>query len=261
MPTIRASIIQVELKDTEDAASRFEKIETLLNHTRGSQLIVLPELWGVGYFAFDQYAAVGESLHGKTFNALCAKAMELDAYIMAGSIIERDAANRLYNTSLLIARDGTLLSSYRKVHLFGYESEESRFLVRGEKVEAVATPIGNIGMSICFDLRFPEFYRKQLDQGAELFLVAASWPQVRLEHWQVLARARALENQSFLAAANCAGMSRGNKLAGHSIIVDPTGKILAEAGEGAEVITADIDLSVVQRTRINFPSVHSRVLT
>ena len=148
------------------------------------------------------------------------------------------------------------MHTYRKVHLFGYGSREQELLTPGEHVGAH----GQLALSTCYDLRFPELFRIQVDDGSQLFLVAAAWPLARLEHWQLLLRARALENQSFVLACNAAGRQGEVELAGRSAVVDPWGTVLAEAGTGPQTLTLDVDPDVATRARKEFPALADRRL-
>jgi predicted amidohydrolase len=232
----------------------------LLDGARGSDLVLLPELWPCGYFAFERYADASEPRDGPIVRALAGKAREIGAYLCAGSIVEREG-DRLFNTSLLLDARGGIAASYRKMHLFGYRSEERRRLCRGDEVVVVPTPWGRAGLSICYDLRFPELYRRMVDQGAEFLLVTAAWPSARLEAWTLLCRARAMENQAFVFACNGAGINCGVNLGGHSLIVDPLGTVLAEAVDGEALLTIDIDPDAVRAARDDFPALRDRVLS
>ena len=226
---------------------------------RGADLVVLPEIWNVGYFAFDEYRERAEPLDGPTATRLAGLADEFDIHLHAGSIVEASGED-LYNTSLLFDPDGERIGTYRKIHLFGYESEESRILTPGARVETVETALGTVGLTTCYDLRFPELYRALCDAGAELFLVASAWPQQRLDHWTLFTRARAVEEQVFLAAANLTGENRGVELAGNSLVVDPWGVPRANAGSDEGVTLVDVDLGAVERTRNEFPALDDRRL-
>ena len=255
---MRVTSIQLEIKDRPKEET-LRHVLTLLDRARGSDLILLPELWPSGYFSFARYAAESEPLDGPTVRTLQDKTRELKAFLLAGSLVER-AGDRLFNTSLLLNTEGGLVARYRKIHLFGYQSEEPRLLTPGEEVVVAATPWGRAGLSICYDLRFPELYRRMVEQGAELFWVTAAWPAARVESWTVLARARALENQAFLFACNGAGVNRGVRIGGHSLLVDPLGKVLAEGANGEALVSAEVDLEAVRRIRSEFPALADRVL-
>jgi len=223
----------------------------------GVDLIVLPEIWNVGYFNFEEYASGAEPIDGPTMTRLQGLADELDVYLHTGSIVEGDGDD-LYNTSGLVSPEGELLDTYRKVHLFGYESEESQLLTPGERVVTIKTEIGTVGLTTCYDLRFPELYRAMVDRGAELLLITSAWPAARLEHWQLLNRVRAIESQTFLAAANLTGTNGGVDLAGQSVVVDPWGIPLANAGTSERTATASVDLDDVVEVRENFPILGDR---
>jgi predicted amidohydrolase len=252
---MRVALIQTEIDGSLPMADRVAGVADQVA-AADADLVLLPELWATGYFAFDDYAATAEPLDGPLVTALGAIARDAGVTLHAGSVVERDAAGRLYNTSLLFDSDGTLVQTYRKVHLFGYGSREQELLTPGEQVGAH----GPYALSTCYDLRFPELFRVQVDAGSRLFLVAAAWPLARLAHWQVLLRARALENQSFVLACNAAGRQGAVDLAGRSAVVDPWGTVVAEAGGGPETLTVEIDPELATRARKEFPALADRRL-
>jgi predicted amidohydrolase len=249
--------IQVEIKRRSKADS-LDHVFALLDRARGSDLILLPEMWPAGYFNFERYAVDSESVDGPLVQTLSDKARELKAFLHIGSFVEREGSN-LYNTSLLLDDRGTVIARYRKIHLFGYGSEESRLLRRGHEAVVVSTPWGVAGLSICYDLRFPELYRRLLDRGAEFFLVSAAWPQARVEAWRLFNKARALENLAYLFSCNCAGNEGESIYAGHSLLVDPHGNILAEGGDREEIVTAEVNLELGLGVRKQFPALQDRV--
>ena len=251
---IRVALVQLE-PQAGPKEERLAHALELIERARGANLILLPELWTIGYLRFERYRDESEPLEGLTIATLAAKAKELRAYILAGSIVEREE-ERNYNTSALLSPEGKLIAAYRKIHLFGYRSKEKELLTPGEEAVAAKTELGTLGLSICYDLRFPELYRAQVDRGAEAFLVVASWPPARIDHWRLLCRARALENQSFLLGCNAAGPRYG----GHSLAVSPQGEILVEAADSEEVLEIELDLEEVARVRVEFPALRDRVL-
>jgi predicted amidohydrolase len=255
---MRVTSIQLEISD-RPRAETLAQVLSLLDEARGSDLVLLPELWPCGYFSFARYATESEPIDGTTVQALAAKARTLGAYVFAGSFVER-AGEHLFNTCLLLDARGELVARYRKMHLFGYQSDERRLLRPGDEVVVAETPWGRAGLSICYDLRFPELYRRMIDQGAELLLVTAAWPAARREPWILLNRARAMENQALLFACNGAGSSGGVLLGGHSLFVDPSGKVLAEAGDGGTLLSCEVDPGVVRTSRADFRALEDRVL-
>jgi predicted amidohydrolase len=250
--------IQLWIGD-EEKARRIERVESLLDQARGANLVILPEIWNIGYFSFDLYSKESEPVDGEIARRMSHKAKEHGFYLHAGSFVEKENG-KLFNTSLLFDPDGKLIARYRKIHLFGYGSQESRILSRGREVVVVETLLGKIGMCTCYDLRFPELFRRMLDRGAELFLVASGWPYPRLEHWLMFNRIRAIENSGFLISSNCAGKNRGVQFCGHSMIVDPWGTLLAGGGDEECILQAEIDMDYVASVRREFPAVKDRIL-
>lgn len=257
---MRVTLLQLAVDASQPYPERVAEVCSLVAGCEDADLVLLPELWATTYFAFDDYAATAEPLDGPTASALAAAAAAAGVHLHGGSIVERDG-DRLFNTSLLFGPDGALLGTYRKFHLFGYASREASLLTPGSAVGAVPTALGAVALSTCYDLRFPELYRLQVDGGAELFLVGAAWPAARLAHWQLLLRARALENQAFLAACGAAGRQGDVELSGRSAVVDPWGEVLVEAGGAAETLTVELDLGEVGRARKDFPALSDRRLT
>lgn len=254
----RVASVQLTVGD-EEKLRRIERVEALLDQARGAQLVILPEIWNIGYFAFDLYSKEAETVHGETARRMSWKAKEHGFFLHGGSFVEVEDG-KLFNTSLLFNPEGEIIARYRKIHLFGYGSQESQLLTRGKEVVVVETPLGNLGMCTCYDLRFPELFRIMLDKGAELFLVTSGWPYPRLEHWLMLNRVRAIENSAFLVSSNCTGKNRGVSFCGHSMIVDPWGTILASGGDEECLVSAEIDLGKVSKVRSEFPAVRDRIL-
>ncbi|MFP3927689.1 MAG: carbon-nitrogen family hydrolase [Desulfobacteraceae bacterium] len=254
---MKVASIQMEITDRSKEENLF-RAESLLEKAQGADLVVLPEVWNVGYFSFDRYDSESEPLEGETASRMSAAARRLGAYLHAGSwVVKRDG--RLYNTSFLFDRRGGLAATYEKIHLFGYGSRERELLTRGTEPVVVRTELGAFGLTTCYDLRFPELYRRMMKAGAEVFLVASGWPYPRLEHWMMFNRVRALENVAYLISANCVGVNGGVRFCGHSMIVDPWGIAKAGGGDEEEILQADIDLHKVARIRENFTALNDIV--
>ncbi len=203
---MRVASIQLEIPPGETKEERVARAATLVEQQAGADLVLLPEIWNVGYFNFDDYAAQAETLDGPTVSRMADAARRVGAWVLGGSIVERDG-DQLHNTAVLLDRTGEIAGTYRKIHLFGYGSREPEVLTRGTQPAVIETEFGRVGISTCYDLRFPELYRAMLDRGAMMFLVPSAWPHPRVEAWTILNRARALENQVWLISANCAGGS------------------------------------------------------
>ncbi|MFH8367867.1 carbon-nitrogen family hydrolase [Streptomyces sp. NPDC018031] len=262
---MRASLIQIGVDPDEPVENRRVRSAALVREQAGADLVVLPELWTVGAFAYQSFAAGAEPLDGPTARAMSAAARDAGVWLHAGSIVERAPAagapdGALYNTSLLFAPSGELVRDYRKIHRFGFDEGEAVLMSAGEEIVTADLPDATIGLATCYDLRFPEMFRLLVDAGAHLLVIPAGWPARRREHWTLLARARAVENQCYVLACGTAGSHAGVEQAGHSIVVDPWGEVLAEAGPDEQVLTVELDVAKVAGTREAFPALRDRVL-
>lgn len=162
------------------------------------------------------------------------------------------AEDSYYNTAVYISKKGQLKRAYRKIHLFKYD-EEDKIYKAGHRTKVLETELGQTGFAICFDIRFPEMIRRLRFQGMELCIVSAQWPASRIEHWESLLKARAIENQAFVIACNRLGEKKGILFNGHSMIIDPWGKTLAKLSAKKEFLKVKIDLDAVNRIRKAFP--------
>jgi len=257
---VEIALVQVASPPQEPVAERIERVGALVRaQARGADLVVLPELWSAGYFAFEEYEARAEPVvGGPTVAAGRVWARELGAHIALGSVVERSDEG-LHNTAVVLAPDGSVLHSYRKMHVFGYASREAELLRPGRTAGVFDTPWGVTGATTCYDLRFPELYRVLIDQGARSVIVPAAWPAARLEHWRLFTTVRAVEQQVLLIACNGVGVQDGDvRLAGHSRVVDPWGEVLVEAGDEEQVVTCRVDPQVVDAVRNRFPALSDR---
>ncbi|MFE3513838.1 carbon-nitrogen family hydrolase [Streptomyces sp. NPDC059166] len=257
---MRASLIQIAVNPDESVNSRRERAASLVVGQRGADLVILPELWQVGAFAYTAFADEAEPLHGPTHEIMAKAASEAGVWLHAGSFVERAEDGTLYNTSLVFSPEGERAASYRKIHRFGFDKGEAVMMGAGEELVTVALPQTVLGLATCYDLRFPEQFRGLVDAGAETLVVAAGWPERRRSHWTLLAQARAVENQAYVLAVGCAGTHAGVEQAAHSIVVDPWGEVLAEAGAGEEVLTVEFDPAKATTTREQFPALKDRRL-
>ncbi|MFF2651396.1 carbon-nitrogen family hydrolase [Streptomyces sp. NPDC058045] len=261
---MRASLIQIDVNDDETTEARRRRTAALVREQSAADLVVLPELWTTGAFAYADFGTEAEELHGPTRTAMAEAARDAGVWLHAGSVPERAPApggrTRLYNTSLVFSPDGRLAASYRKIHRFGFDKGEAVLMSAGSELVTADLPDTTIGLATCYDLRFPELFRGLVDAGAEVLVVPAGWPERRRAHWSLLARARAVENQAYVLACGTAGSHAGVAQAGHSVVVDPWGEVLAEAGAGECVLTADFDPARVAGTREQFPALKDRVL-
>ena len=183
----------------------------------------------------------------------------MGCHILMGSLVEKDGPD-LYNTSILIDPKGEVIARYRKIHLFGYQSKEKELLTPGKEVVVTETPWGKVGLATCYDLRFPELFRKMVEQGAKFFLITSAWPKARLDAWVLFNRARAHENLAFLISCNCAGSDSGSQYAGHSMVVSPLGEVMAEGSDRQELVFAETDPALVDSVRGDFSALSDRVI-
>ncbi len=268
---MRVAVVQLAYGDDEPAEARLDRVAGLVAGLSGHDLVVLPELWSPTGFDYAKWEARAEPLDGAWAAAMTDLARSAGVTLHAGSFVERlpepgPDGNDLANTSLLLSAEGERLAVYRKVHRFGFGSGEPKLMEAGTEVVVVDLPAGDgttvrAGLSTCYDLRFPELYRRLLEAGAELFVVPAAWPAARVEHWRLLGRARAVENQCVVVQGNTAGTHAGFEMGGHSQVVAATGEVLAEAsGDSQEVLSVDVDLAATAEYRRAFPVLGDRRL-
>jgi len=210
---------------------------------RGAQLAVLPEMWSCGY-DYRNLADLAKQTP-RVLETIQEKCRTLDL-VSIGSLPELEHGT-IYNTAYLIDR-GELLGKYRKLHLFSTMSED-RFLGAGNASLVADTSVGRLGIAICYDLRFPELFRKLALAGAEIICIPAEWPKPRQEHWRTLLRARAIENQLFIVAANCCRIQGKLDFFGMSQLISPLGNILAEADEEDTELVATFDFAEMETYR------------
>jgi rfaE bifunctional protein nucleotidyltransferase chain/domain len=211
-------------------------------------LVVLPEMWATG-FDYPRTEALGR----RTPEALAAMARIAARHriVVAGSLTELDPDSGLPRNTLFAVGAEGVLGRLPKQHLFGFWQED-RYYQGGMAMPLIETPHGPLAGLVCYDLRFPEVSRRQIFAGGQLLAVAAEWPISRLDHWQTLLRARAIENQVYVAAANGCGTTGSMEMAGHSLIIGPDGTVLRAAGTEATVIGCDIDPEAIEAQRSRF---------
>ena len=256
---MKIASIQLEMADDRPKERSLEYALSMMDRCRGADLLLLPEIWNIGFFGFDRYQDDSEPIDGPTATAIGAKAKELGAWVFSGSFVEK-RGGRYYNTSILFDRAGRSVGQYSKIHLFTYQSREAELLDRGTEVVVLDTGFGKVGLSTCYDLRFPELYRRMVDLGAEFFLVTSAWPYPRLEAWNVFNQARAAENVCYLISCNAAGVQNGSRFLGHSCVVDPWGTVVAACDFREGILRAEIDPDLVRRVRESFRVLDDRVL-
>jgi omega-amidase len=223
--------------------------------THDADLLLLPELWATGYDldrAYE-YAAPLDSGHF----ALMAGLAKTHQLYVAGTALEANPDGRPFNTAALYGPDGNCVGAYRKVHLWAPLGEVEH-MTPGDAMQAFDLPWGRVAMAICYDLRFPELWRCLADAGAQLVLIPAEWPARRVEHWRLLLRARAVENQLFVVGCNRAGTDAVGEFGGHSAAVDPWARVLTEAGSEPGLLVTTMEMDEVTQARHRFPFLADR---
>jgi predicted amidohydrolase len=260
----------IQMNTGAEKPANLERAERLVRvgAARGANLVALPEVFNWRGKRNEQ-AAAAETLDGQTLTLMSRLARELQIHIVAGSITEHVAGDsRCYNTSVLLDPDGKQIAVYRKIHLFDIDLpgrvtvRESDTKIAGDDVVTASTPLGAIGLSICYDLRFPELYRRLTFAGAQIIAIPSAFTFPTGEaHWEALIRARAIENQAYVIAPAQFGPNvYGYSDYGNSMIVDSWGRVLARAADQEGVVVAPIDLEYQERVRRELPALkHARL--
>lgn len=261
----------VQMTSTDDRDANLAQAMDLVDRAaaRGASFVALPE--NVDLIGPQGVkVAAAEPLDGPTFSSFRSKAIERRVWLLAGSIAEvSDLPGKARNTSVLFSPDGSIAAVYRKIHLFdvdlgnGPSFRESEVVEPGGEVVVADTDLARFGMTICYDLRFPELYRALVDRGAEVLLIPSAFTmQTGKDHWEVLIRARAIENTSWVIAPAQSGHHGGKRWSyGHAMIVDPWGTVVARCSDGPGLCIAEIDPEILERVRRELPSIrHRRVM-
>jgi omega-amidase len=213
-----------------------------------AELMLLPELCLHGYH--KQSITPSSDFHLPTVLTRLEHLSKSLKLAIAGSFVEYDGSEA-YNSMIFINTSGHLIGKYRKTHLFK-KLNEDKFFIQGNSLTVIETEWGRMGMAICYDLRFPEIFRKMMASGAKGFLICSEWPIERILHWKTMLQARAIENLAWIAACNCAGQTGKVTFGGQSALVDPWGDIIT-AGENPALFTVDIDPTASDRVRYENP--------
>ncbi len=260
----------VQMTSTADRGRNLETALRLVNEAAdlGAKLVGLPE--NFAYMGPEEgRLATAETVEGPTLGALRELARKRSIFVVAGSIAEKSANPKMTaNTSAVIADDGSIVAVYRKIHLFdvnipdGARYAESEVVIPGDKVVVAPTPLGRIGLTVCYDLRFPELYRKLASLGAEVITIPAAFTLFTgKDHWEVLIRARAIENLAYVVAPAQVGRHSANRQTfGNAMVVDPWGVVLARCPDGEGVCVAKFDRARLERVRLELPALKHRKL-
>ncbi len=222
---------------------------------QANELVILPELWDTGY-DLTRLPVIADH-EGQAAQAFLSELAQQYQVFISGGSIARQTDHGVFNTTYIVAPDGNILTSYDKVHLFRLMAEE-KFLQAGDQLSQAAIGEFLAAPLICYDLRFPEWFRKSAGQGTNLFLLSAQWPTPRIAHWEKLLQARAIENQCFVAAVNRVGKDPNNQFGGHSLVVDPLGEVLLQLDDTETFGRIAIDSSAIAQVRGIIPVFEDR---
>ena len=255
----KVRLLQVSSDENETITERVKRIlAELPKHFANADLVVLPELWTIHAFNVSGLTDFALEIDAPLIQELSAAAKAANKWLHAGTFPIKHPDGSITNTALIFDNSGKMQVIYSKIYLFGFEEGEPKYLSAGNKIVVAKTPVGESGISICYDLRFPELYREQINRGAKTLLISAGWPTERVSHWKALLTSRAIENQSFVVAACGRGSSNGVELAGASMVIDPRGNILVEANKSDDFVDVEIDLAQVDKWREEFPVLGNR---
>ncbi len=266
---IIVSAIQITAVDGEKEATVAKMMDLLdIAGDRGSDMVVLPELWtGLGFSDDTIYRDIAEPIPGPVTEALAEKARRYGMYI-AGSMYEVSSIGEYFNAVPLVAPDGSIRGIYRKTHLFDAPRRvdipggimESSKVKAGDELDVYDTEFAPVGLSVCSDLRFPEVYREMTLKGAKVLVCASAFLSPRIDHWEFFLRARATENQVFVIASGQCGQEpkSGLTFVGRSMVVDPWGVVVATASDAEGCVRAHLDLGLVQTVRDRYPLLEQR---
>jgi predicted amidohydrolase len=258
----KVKILGIQMQSVfNDKVANYQKVSKALSQNAdfGADLVVLPETFNAGYDARN-FEKNSEPIPNDATSMLLSGMAEKYQTNIAGTIIEKSPDGTLKNTLVVFNRQGALCAKYHKVHVFSHQgSDEGKYITAGDSIVTADLDFGRVGLSICYDLRFPELYRTLALSGAELVICPAAWPDVRLAHWQTLLRARAIENQFFMLGVNQVGKVTFSRTdAGNSAIIDPWGETVASCDSTEGVLRAEIDLDKIEEVRAKIPVLQDR---
>jgi predicted amidohydrolase len=255
------SVVQMDVI-TSDPASNLQKAEAWIAEAarRSCDVVCLPEMWTTGFNWHYNQSAASQQCHIVERVAAMAKQYRIWT---AGSLLELNAQGQMVNAAILFDPDGKRAGTYHKAHLFN-PLREKQYIAQGNRLTLIEAPWGRTGFAVCYDIRFPELFRTYALQGAEIIFCPSAFPHPRLEHWKVLLRARAIEDQVFMVGVNQVGSEQFNShttitYCGSSAIIDPWGKAVCEANETDEgILTATIDMEQVSQVRASMQVLSDR---
>jgi deaminated glutathione amidase len=260
-------VAAIQLCSNEDKDRNLKLVSQFIDTAvgNGADVVVLPEMFNCCGHT-EVMIKNAEKIPGYTTNTMSDKARQHGIYIVCGSIFEKAGENKVYNTSVIVEHNGEILAKYSKIHLFDIDIQdkirykESEHVIAGDKIVTVNMGSFDAGLGICYDLRFCELFRNLALKGAKIIFIPSAFTQTTGEyHWEPLIKARAIENQVFVVAANQIGTSPNNITCyGKSMVVDPWGRVLAKAEDNENIITAEIDFNLLENVRTEVPLLKHR---
>lgn len=248
---LKVALAQMDITFAKPVTN-FARIEDYVKRAaeKHCDVVVFPEMWNTGY-ALNQLNKLADQGGQQTQALLARLGKQYQIGIVGGSVATaRD--EHFYNTSYVVDKVGAVLSTYDKVHLFGLMNEEQYITAGSSENYFRLAGVDSVGV-ICYDIRFPEWLRTNARHGAQVLYVSAQWPDARITQWEILLRARAIENQAFVVAVNRVGDDPNNHFNGHSLVIDPLGQIVASAGEAEQLTVTEINLDQINQIRGQIP--------
>jgi len=251
---VRVALVQADCSSDEGFDARVDRVLAETDRAiEEADLAILPELWSTAAFDLDSARENAQPFDCPLVSRMSDIARRHSTWLHGGSFAEVTEDGRHFNTSVLFAPDGSVAATYRKIHVFGYGGE-AELMSAGDDLVVVDTPLGATGLATCYDTRFPEQFRALTEKGATAFLITSGWPTKRIEAWDVLVQARAIEDQAWVVACNQVGMQKGLQLGGRSAVIDPIGNVVARAGSEETTLHATVEPGAVSEWREEFPA-------
>lgn len=267
--SLKVKVAAIQMISGAEIAQNFQTAERLLQQAkaRGAELVLMPEYWPLMGMRDTDKVALAEPIgQGVIQSWMAAQAKQLGIWLIGGTLpLTSDEAGKVLNTTLVYDPHGVQQARYDKIHLFGFTKgdesyQEANTITPGKQIACVDTPIGRVGLSVCYDLRFPEMYRA-MGSCALIVVPAAFTYTTGQAHWEILLRARAIENQCYVLASGQGGVHQnGRRTWGHSMLIDPWGKIIDILPEGEGIVCGDIDLQSLSAVRESLPALKHRTM-
>jgi len=257
---LNVGLVEIEIKPLNSIQENIAETIYILNSIKPNtlDLVVMPELWITGAFDFDKMSQLDQDSVYEVFREMSNISRSKGLYIHSGTHPLMGSLGKLTNTTVIFDKNGSIISNYDKVHLFGFSGGEKLVFDAGNQVNVWNFDGITVGNSTCYDLRFPEIYIQQVLSGAEILIVSAGWPEKRIAHWNQLLVARAIESQAFVLGCNASGISASTRLGGNSMAISPNGDELTPIHKDG-IQQFRIDISHVIELRAEFPVLSDRV--